>query len=382
MNIIGAVLREVDADLTVENLVLRDAGPGELLVEVVATGMCHSDVLPRQPGFLAAPPLVLGHEGAGIVRAVGPGVEGIVTGDHVLMSYTACGQCGNCLRGQPYGCYRFFSVNMTGRAPDGTAGPMTTVDGAEVASSWFGQSSFASHTVVSAANVVRVDGDLPLQLLAPLGCGFQTGAGAVMNVIRPQPGATIGVIGVGAVGLAAVMAARAEGAASIVAVDRNPARLEVAQRVGATATVDATDADLRKELRALVRGGLDAVIDTTGQPAVIEACIEAIRPGGTVALVGHVSRPITLAPGSLALGKSLVGVIEGNAVPGEFLPRLIELWRDGKFPIEQLITTYPFADVARAERDMRDGAVIKPVLLAATQTPDPALARTESMVTR
>ena len=369
MKITAAVLRDAESVQSIEELELREPRAGEILVEIVAAGLCHTDLLPRQRGFFASPPLVLGHEGAGVVRVVGPGVPDISVGDRVLLSYAACGDCLNCHRGQPYCCYRFFAVNMTGRCADGTYGPMSDGVTAELGSSWFGQSSFATHTVVAASNVVRVDPDLPLHLLAPLGCGFQTGAGAVMNVIRPQPGSSLAVIGVGAVGLAAVMAARAEGVDIIVAVDRQPARLEAARKAGATVTIDASSGDLRRELRAAVaRGGIDAVIDTTGHPAVVGAAIDSVRPGGTVALVGSSNAAISIAPGALALGKTLVGVIEGNAVPRDFLPRLIATWRAGRFPIDDLITTYPLTDIDQAERDLRDGAVIKPVIM-------PSLAR-------
>ncbi|SHU39423.1 aryl-alcohol dehydrogenase AdhB [Mycobacteroides abscessus subsp. abscessus] len=370
MDITAAVLREVDAELTVERLHLRDPGVGELLVEIVATGMCHTDLLPRQRGFFASLPLVLGHEGAGVVRAVGPHVTDFSVGDHVLLSYVACGDCANCRRGEPYSCYRFFGINMTGRALDRSPGPMSDGATAGLCSSWFGQSSFASHTVVAAAHTVRIDPELPLSVLAPLGCGFQTGAGAVMNVIRPQPGSSIAVVGVGAVGLAAVMAARAEGAGVIVAVDRQSGRLEMARKVGATATVDTSFEDLKQALRSAADGGVDAIIDTTGNPQLVQTAIDAVRPGGTVVMVGTSTRPITLAPGALALGKSLVGVIEGSAIPREFLPRLVELWRAGRFPIENLLTTYPLTEIARAEQDLRSGAVIKPVLLPAAGTID------------
>ncbi|GAB90834.1 NAD(P)-dependent alcohol dehydrogenase [Gordonia rhizosphera] len=362
MHIHAAVLRDSSAPLRIETLELRAPGRGEVLVEIAATGVCHTDMLPRRAGFLAQPPIVLGHEGAGVVTAVGDDVTGVQVGDHVLISYASCGECRTCLAGEPFNCFRFFALNMTGRDAD-SDGPMTDEAGHPVASSWFGQSSFATHTVVSAANVVRVAKDLPLQLLAPMGCGFQTGAGAVLRALRASAGSTIAVIGVGAVGLAAVMAARAADCAEIIAVDRNEKRLAVAEKLGATMVFDSSAVAFDKAIRSTVRGGVDAIIDTTGSAAVIEAAIGAVRPGGRVGMVGTVDRDLAIPAGALGPSKTLLGIIEGGAVPGEFIPELVTLWRDGNFPIDDLITTYPLSEINRAEADLRAGTVVKPVIL-------------------
>ncbi|NMO02651.1 NAD(P)-dependent alcohol dehydrogenase [Gordonia sp. TBRC 11910] len=362
MHINAAVLRDLESPLAIETLDLRDPGSGEVLVEIAATGLCHTDLLPRRRGFMAAPPIVLGHEGAGVVRAIGAGVDALQVGDHVLISYASCGNCRNCEAGEPFNCYRFFALNMTGRQGD-SSGPMLDADGDPVASSWFGQSSLATHTVVAASHVVAVDRDLPLELLAPLGCGFQTGAGAILRALRMPAGSTVAVVGVGAVGLAAVMAARAADCAEIIAVDRNPARLSVAEKVGATRSFDSTVENIERAVRSAVRGGVDAVVDTTGSADVVEAAIGAVRPGGRVAMIGTADRALSIAPGALAAGKSLIGVIEGGAVPGEFLPELIKLWRAGKFPIDDLVSVYPLDDIAQAEADLRSGAVVKPVVV-------------------
>ncbi|WP_181781979.1 NAD(P)-dependent alcohol dehydrogenase [Pseudonocardia pini] len=363
MLIQAAVLRSADAPFAVEPVELPEPGPGQVLVRIAGTGFCHTDVLPRVPGFRGAPPLIAGHEGAGTVVAVGPGAT-VEVGTPVLLSFDSCGRCANCLGGHPAYCDSFYALNLTGR---GGPGAVQARDGAgrEVAARWFGQSSFATHALAGSRTVVPVDPDLPLELLGPLGCGIQTGAGSILIALGVTAGSTVAVYGAGAVGLAAVMAAKVAGAAAIVAVDLHDSRLEKALELGATHVVRGDSDRVVKEVQAATGGGAHRALDTTAVPAVIAAGVEGLRPRGTIGLVGAGAgaRDLVLAPSALTMGKSVTGILEGDAVPQLFLPRLIELWRQGRFPFDSLVRTYPLAEIDRAERDAAAGTTIKPVLL-------------------
>jgi len=361
MQIEAAVLRDRSGPFTLEKLEVGEPGPGEVLVEVAGVGFCHTDVLPRTQGFMARPPIVVGHEGAGVVTAVGAGVD-LPVGAHVVMSFDSCGRCVNCADGHPAYCSTFFPRNLTGRAAKGP-GPVVDADGAPVAARWFGQSSFASHALATARNVVVVDDDLPLHLLGPLGCGIQTGAGSILLALGVRAGSSVAVYGVGAVGMAAVMAARLAGAATVVVIDLHDSRLELARELGATHTIRGDASDVPRQVIAATGDGAQYALDTTGVPEVITGAVEALRATGTLGLAGAGSREVVLAPSALSGGKNLMGILEGDAVPQVFLPRLISLWRQGRFPFDRLLRTYPLSRVNDAERDAASGATIKPVLL-------------------
>ncbi|MFI7132361.1 NAD(P)-dependent alcohol dehydrogenase [Nonomuraea sp. NPDC050153] len=353
----AAILRDPGKPFTVEDISLAPPGPGEALVRVAGAGMCHTDVLFR--GLAELPmPMVFGHEGSGVVEAVGPGVTRVAPGDHVVMSYDSCGWCGRCLTGAAPYCDEFMARNLSGVRADGSTGAICSV-GEPVAARWFGQSSFATHAVATERNLVTVDKSLPLELLGPLGCGLQTGAGSVLISLNVRAGAGIAVFGAGAVGLAAVMAAKAAGADEIVAVDLHASRRELALELGATRALDGADPDL-----AAAVGQVDHSLDTTGVPEVIRTAIAVLRPGGSCGLVGA-GGEITLPPTALA-GRTVRFIFEGDAVPQEFVPRLIRLWRQGRFPFDRLIRTYPLDAINDAERDSASGATVKPVLLPGT----------------
>lgn len=358
MQITAAILRSTDGPYSLEPVTLDAPGPGEAIVRITAAGICHTDQMPRMmEGFT---PIITGHEGAGIVEAVGPEVADVAVGDHVVCSYASCGACAACNRGEPYDCETFMVRNLTGRDVNfGTRAH--DAEGNEVASRWFAQSSFATHALVETRNVVVVDPDLPLELLAPLGCGFLTGAGSVLEALSVEAGQSLVVFGAGAVGLAAVMAAAAVGADPIVAVDLNSERLTLAREVGATGTAeggtDTTMADLMGHL-----GGLaDFTFDTTGVPGVILDALRVLRAGGHCGLVGVQQGDLTLDPGIL-VGKRLSSILEGNADPQVVIPRLIGLWQDGAFPLERLVRTFPFSAIDEAEAASLSGEVVKPVL--------------------
>jgi aryl-alcohol dehydrogenase len=361
VRITAAVLRDKTAGHALETVELAEPGPDEAIVRISGVGLCHTDMLPRASAHPAPLPLIAGHEGSGVVTEVGANVTGIAVGDHVVASFDSCGACPNCLAAHPAYCMTFGARNLSGRAVDGST-VARDESGTEVSARWFGQSSFASHALVSANNLVVVDPDLPLEMLGPLGCGVQTGAASVFTALSVRPGESIAVFGVGAVGLSAVMAARVAGATTIVAVDRLPARLDLAKELGATHT-HTVDADLVGEIHRITGGGAQYTLDTTGVPEVILDAVNALRVTGTCGLLGVPQGEMPFNPGMLSLGKTVTGIIEGDAVPRRTIPALIELWRQGRFPFDRLVTTFPLGRINEAEQAMARGEVVKPVLV-------------------
>lgn len=362
MRIQAAVLRGESAPFTIEELELADPAAHQVRVRIVGVGHCHTDVLPRAGAGFGPPPIVLGHEGAGVVEAVGEAVQTVAVGDHVVLSFDSCGHCGNCRAAHPAYCDTFLERNVDGRGV-GDAAPLTDPAGEPLAGRWFGQSSFASHAVVDARNVVVVDKELPLELLGPLGCGVQTGAGAVLEVLRIRPGEHIVITGTGAVGLSAVMAAKVAGAGRIIAVDLNPERLALARELGATDTITAGQGDLTAQIREIVPAGPQYGLDTTGLPTVIAAALEALATRGTLGTVGVQQGDLAIGPLTLTVGRTITGILEGDADPRTFIPTLIELWRSGRFPFDRLIETFPLSEINTAEQRALAGEIIKPVLL-------------------
>ncbi|MER7738341.1 NAD(P)-dependent alcohol dehydrogenase [Streptomyces sp. NPDC096538] len=361
----AAVLRSYDAPFTLEEVVLRtEPAVGELLVEIAGTGMCRTDLAVRRSAGRSPVPAVLGHEGAGVVVRTGDGPDtGIGVGDHVVLSFDSCGHCPTCHSAAPAYCDSFASLNLFGGREEEPA-RLTDASGDALAPRWFGQSSFAEYALVPARNAVRVDPALPLELLGPLGCGSLTGAGAVLNTFEAGPGDTLLVLGAGAVGLTAVMAATAAGATTV-AVDRHPERLAAAERFGAIA-LPAASPGLPERIRRLTDGGARYALDTTASPPLINQALHALRPTGSLGLVARLHTPLTLEPGTLDRGRSVRHICEGDAVPALLVPRLIGLWRAGRFPFDQLIRTYPLSGISEAERDCEAGRVVKPVLLPHT----------------
>lgn len=360
MKATAAVLRGADQPYAIEEIDLRDLRPHEVLVRIVAAGMCHTDVLPRVPGFIAAPPIVAGHEGAGVVEAVGGDVTRVSVGDHVVLSFDSCGACANCNAGQPAYCDTFIVRNLFGRELDGT-NTATDASGAPVAARWFGQSSFASHAITTERNTVVVDKALPLEKLGPLGCGIQTGAGSILGALDVQPGTSVAVFGSGAVGLAAVMAAKVAGATTIVAVDLQQHRLDLALELGATHVVKGDAPNVGAQIMAAAGGGVQYAFDTTGIPAVIVTALQATRMTGKVGLVGVQQGDLVLQSNDM-LGKTLINILEGSVDPQVFIPRMIQLWLDGQFPFDRLIEEFPLSQINEAEQSSLAGGVIKPVL--------------------
>jgi aryl-alcohol dehydrogenase len=332
----------------------------EVLVRVKAAGICHTDLLCADGAYPAPLPGVFGHEGAGVVERAGTKAGGFAPGDRVLMSFDSCGACRQCRGGVPAYCDEFQALNFGGGRADGTTA--LSGGGGPVHSHFFGQSSLATHAIARARTLVRLDDDVPFEVAAPLACGVQTGAGAVLNVLRVRAGATVAVTGAGGVGLGAVMAARLAGAGLVVAVDPVAARRSLSLELGADLALDPGAADFAERLAAA--GGLDHAIDTSGRPEVITACFEALRPTGGLALIGGPATP-TFAFDAYKFfeGRFVRGLSMGEAVPQEFVPMLVGHWRAGRFPVERIVSAFPFDEIGKAVDAMRHHQIIKPVLI-------------------
>lgn len=360
IQIAAAVLRDPAGRYNIETIELPELGGDDVLVRIMAAGFCHTDVTPRSASRNHMLPLVTGHEGAGIVEAVGSKVTGIEIGDHVLLSYASCGDCHPCRRHEPYYCERFMELNIIGADQKMPCGH--DADGRRVGTNWFGQSAFASHSVVNARSAVVVDKSLPLSELCALGCGVQTGAGTIMNVFKMSVGEKLVVIGTGTVGLSAVMAARAAGAAEIVVVDLHDNRLALARELGATHCFKAGSEDLKSDIVAVLPSGADYALDTSGRPDVIPLALSILRLGGVCAQVGGDGENLVVPP-HLLNGRVLTRIVEGNSDPQVFIPRLVELWRHGALPLAKLMRSFSLAEVNEAEQSSLDGTVVKPVIV-------------------
>lgn len=339
MQINAAVLEDRNGPLVVQQLQLEQPRADEVLVRLAATGVCHSDIAVVTGDLPLPTPIVLGHEGAGVVESVGVSVTSVQPGDHVVLTFASCGSCAQCLSGHPVYCDKSAAMNLTGTRADGTSA--WSRDGSRVYGHFVGQSSFGSHVLVHHSAAVPVDRTLPLELLAPLGCGIQTGAGTVFNTLHPPYGSTLAVTGTGSVGLSAVMAAVAVGCRQVIAVDVSDARLRLARELGATDIVNSSEGDLAARLKELTGGaGVNYVVDTTGLQHVITAAFAALSVRGTLSVVGvsPAGTRIDLDPWSFLSGRSVAGNMEGDVVPSTFLPFLIDLYRQGRFPFDKLVT--------------------------------------------
>lgn len=358
----AAVVREPGGPFRLEELVLAGPGPGEVLVRVSSSGICGTDL---EFSTMMNMPIVLGHEGAGTVEALGSGVTDLAVGDKVTMTFARCDNCGPCRSGAPAYCANFWTYNFIGSRPDGTSALSTSGSSPlQVGGHFLGQSSFATRVVARRTSVVRVPDDTDLHIVGPFGCGFQTGAGAVMNVLKPQADSTIAVFGVGGVGAAAVMAAAIEGCGVIVAVDVSDAKLEQAKSFGATHTVRSDSPDLMASLNEIAPGGFDFAIDATGRADVLRNAVSALAPLGRCGVVGVGPSPeMSFEWRSILAGRTVTGITAGNSVPETFLPQLLELHRDGLFPVDKLLSTFAFADIDKALDAVRQGTVGKAVLV-------------------
>jgi aryl-alcohol dehydrogenase len=364
MKIEAAVTRSKSAPMSLETIELESPRMDEILVKLVATGICHTDIAMRDQSYPVPQPIVLGHEGAGIVVAVGSAVGKVKPGDRVVMTFNSCGHCPSCTDHAPTYCYEFFGYNFAGSRPDGSS-PLSK-DGKSIHGNFFGQSSFASHALCHERNVVKVPDHVPLELLGPLACGIQTGAGGIINSLKVGMGQTLAVFGVGSVGLSAVMAARLVGAATIIAVDLNESRLKLARELGATHAINAGAANAVEEIRGLTGGaGVDFTFESTGIIPVLRQAIDALAPRGTCGFVGASPAGSEIAVNVtdiMTAGRKIHGIVEGDSNPDLFIPRMIEFYKQGRFPFDKLIRFYPFAEINTAIHDSENCKAVKPVV--------------------
>lgn len=362
MEIRAAVIFETGGEFSFERLELSDPNDDELLVRIVGVGICHTDLAGRD-GHLPIPtPSVFGHEGAGVVEKVGASVTKVKPGDHVVLSSDCCGTCRACKSGRDPYCLNFFLHNFHGARPDGTT---TLRKGDQVVhGSFFCQSSFADFALANERNVVKVRDDIPLEVLAPMGCGVLTGAGAVMNSLRVRPGSTIAVFGVGTVGMSAVLAAAVVGCTTIISVDIHPDRLETAKEFGATHTINAGEVDPVEAILDITGGGAEFSLVCVGNPKVLRQAVDILPRLGVCGLLGVVppGTEVALDMNLLMNGRTVTGISQGDAIPDLFIPVLIDFYDQGRFPFDRMITFYPFDEINEAVKDMEEGRVIKPVL--------------------
>ena len=364
MEIEAAVIRGSKGAFEFESLELAEVSADQILVKIVAVGLCHTDLTCRDQAYPVPLPMVFGHEGAGVVEKVGKNVTKVEPGDHVVLTFYTCGHCEACLNGEPARCEAAFEPNFLGRAVDGSC-TIHDHSGAAIDSSFFGQSSFASYSLSYERNTIKVPKDVPLELLGPLGCGVQTGAGSVLNALNPPAGSAIAIYGAGAVGLSAVMASVIANCTTIISVDVKENRLALAKELGATHVINAAELDPVEEIKKIVGGaGIAYVLETSGVPNVLVQAITCSKPGGEIGIVGSPALGVTI-PVDVSFmldNRTLRGIIQGQSNFDIFIPRLIELYKQGKFPFDKLIKFYEFDQINQAAEDSEKGMTLKAVM--------------------
>jgi aryl-alcohol dehydrogenase len=361
----AAVSRSEQPAFSIEELDLEDPRPGEVLVRFTACGLCHTD-LEVAAGRLPTPlPVVAGHEGVGVVEAVGAGVDGITPGTRVIASVDSCGRCANCLGGQPAYCHNHTDLNFGAQRADGSTG-LTDAAGNAVHDHFFGQSSFANLGLGHPWGLVAADDDLPDEILAPLGCGVMTGAGAVWNSLQVKPGSTVAVVGAGTVGLSAVMAAVAAGAARVIAIDKHESRLTLARELGATDIVNASETPSDEAVLELTDGvGVAYSVESTADAEAMATAVRILAVRGSASILGvaGLDAKVHVNAFELLKGRTITGSVMGQEAPASLIPRILRLHHQGRFPLERLIRKYPLAKINDAVADMRAGSTVKAVLM-------------------
>jgi Zn-dependent alcohol dehydrogenase len=361
----AAVLEEAGKPLVVrDDLTIADPRPGHVRVRVRHCGICHSDLSLVDGVFPSPTPIVLGHEAAGVVDAIGADVEGLAPGDPVVLTPVApCGACYWCVRGEPGVCVNATMI-ATNTFRDGTTGLSR---GGEVVFRGVGLGGFAEYAVVPATGAIKVGTDVPLDVACVIGCAVQTGVGAVLNTARVEPGASVLVIGLGGIGLSIVQGARVAGAARIIAADPVPARREAARRLGATDLVDPAVTDVVGRTMEVTGVGADYAFDAVGRASLVQAGLAACRNGGTTVAVGAapIEDAITIAPAAMFTlsEKKLVGCTLGSCHSVRDIPRLIALWQAGRLDLESLVTSRrPLAEINQGMDDLRASRGIRTIL--------------------
>jgi aryl-alcohol dehydrogenase len=362
MRVTAAVVEEKSGSFTLDTLELDSPRPDEVLVKVAATGICHTDLHARDGYFPMPYPAVYGHEGAGVIAAVGSAVERLEIGDHVVISFPWCGTCEHCREDRRSYCQRGSELKSRGTRADGST--TMTRDGTPVHASFFQQSSFATYALAPARDAVKVRRDLPIELLGPLACGIQTGAGAVLNVMLPEPGKSFAVFGAGSVGLAGLMAAKVAGCDPIIAIDIRGNRLALARTLGATHTIDNAGEDAVAAIRRITGGGAHFTLETSALPPVFRQAVDCLLTRGICVLVGSARRgtEVSFEMSTLQAGRTVRGAIQGDSRPDQFIPHLVDLFAADRFPLDRLVKFYDFAAINQAAADAVNGITIKPVL--------------------
>ena len=363
MKVRAAVAYQDRHQFSIETLEMSELGPDNILVRTVGCGLCHTDVKAREGNMGVPMPSVLGHEGAGIVEQVGDRVTKVKPGDHVVLTGDSCGECPTCIAGSPAYCDRMPELNFA----DGRAGePGSFRSGAaEIHGHFFGQSSFCNFAVTRERNTIPVRQDASLEILGVLGCGVQTGAGAIMNSLAAPAGSSVAIFGAGPVGLSAVMGAAVCGCSTIVAVDVLAPRLKMAKLLGATHTVlAAPDVNVAEEIRKIAPGGVGCAFDTTGRADTIQHALDSLAAKGHLGFCTVPAEPPKMSRVMLR-GISVRGIVQGDSVPDVFIPKLVDLYMDGRFPFDKMVTKYPFEQINQAIEDQAAGKVVKPVFVFA-----------------
>lgn len=360
---IQALVTSGEINFEKQTLVLDEPRADEVLVKIVASGICHTDATVLDQTLPVPYPAVLGHEGSGIVEQVGSNITTVKPGDHVVLGFSYCGHCENCLEGNAGGCENMIPLNFAGKNNHGVT-PLHTEDGQDV-SQFFGQSSFATYATVGENNIVKVDKDVDLRYLGPFGCGIMTGSGTVFNSLTPEPGSSFVVFGTGAVGLSGMMAAKIAGCHPIIAVDIHDSRLELAKELGATHTINSKNEDVVAKIKEITSKGADYSLETTGVPEVTLSSLRCLRVKGVAATVAVGKRNLTINIFNdvVANALTLKGVIEGDAVPQLIIPKLVRFFKNGQFPIDKMVEFYEFEQINEAFEDSKNGSAIKPILI-------------------
>lgn len=365
MSIMAAIARKPETNFELAQVDLDAPRADEILVRIHSAGICHTDLAARDQHIPTQLPAILGHEGAGVVEAVGADVAKVKVGDHVVLTFRSCNTCVMCKRGQPAYCMEFFALNLTGKRADGSY--TTHQHGQPLSGSFLSQSSFAEYSIAYEQSVVKIPDDVPLRIMGPLGCAVQTGAGATMRSMACRAGSSIVILGAGPVGLSAMLGAIVQGCTTVVVSEPMAERRALAIELGATHVINPKTQNVTEALRAINSAGIDYAFDTTARNEVIQSALNALARLGTLGLVGvptSVDATVSFNMGLLlGMGITVRGVCMGDTNPDVFIPQLIDLYRKGRFPFDKLIKTYRLQDINQAVRDQLDGKAVKAVLL-------------------
>ncbi len=354
----AAVLGEKGGPLSVQDVHIQDR-PAEVLIRIVATGVCHTDLLVIDGDFPQPLPIVLGHEAAGIVEQVGPGVTYVNPGERVIVSCVAsCGRCRYCLTGRPSLCIGYSS--LSGCLPNGAR--RLGIPGQEI--NHFLASAFAEYAVVVEDSLVKIREDAPLGKVCLIGCAVMTGIGAAINTAKVRPGDTCAVLGCGGVGLAVVQGCRLAGASRVIAVDQIVEKLQLAARLGATDVVDASKEDVRTAIRRISQFGVDYAFEAIGRAETIELAYQCLARGGTAVVIGVPKEAAVQIPANFVTERSITGCIYGSARPRVDIPALVDMYMDGRIKLDELITdTYALDGINDAIAALRSGQGVRHVVL-------------------